>query len=671
MEREKDNGRFSGPASSLNLHPATSFPRRGGAATLHGPHETNYSRRESNQQSRLSSVKQHRAGVSLPSDAVHGSPSVAPDQSLQSDISGHVEELIAPYRNASLDTEMVGIPYTHPSMASTTTREKPLCDAFNLPTNTTSRAAQYGGYGNMVNFPLMSWPAGQQIAPYMGAPLLQGTVPCGTSNGFGSQMHVSFANPQAEGHNAYIPHRHLTSVIPLAHRPALTSGDFDKFRASSGSDSADGAKPVALEPPSSSKALMKPKPPRPQGLASGVTRALGALEVAEISQREAVFSFFILAIQKKLKPRIEYKAHFDSKWVVRLTFAGQTLEPQLSFESKFAAKVHVCREGYCDLQKLPRPDYTPYTHKQGHRHEVTVDGTSYFGVKKFYKTVTEAVHASAHNALYRILVFENEFPLENQRAELATPYQSELLGSAVKAMQEALSNKKSKSTATKSQASSVDYVVLTLLLTRTQTPKKKKPSPKAASTSTKVQKSGGKRKGRSSKISKCIVQVKPCRSLQGVSGKTDAGAGHTAAPKITKGNANLTSLGTKQRFLTAPETSESPSCNLKLTTAMLNDQLRSCNAYSEKVEKICQLMGIQAPEFRITQTPEGFRNGQADAAAYFSADPYLARVGAIGEVKFVRPKEMAKEACAAEVVKFLIKMVEEDEYWAKMHSGRR
>lgn len=74
-------------------------------------------------------------------------------------------------------------------------------------------------------------------------------------------------------------------------------------------------------------------------------------------------------------------------------------------------------------------------------------------------------------------------------------------------------------------------------------------------------------------------------------------------------------------------------------------------------------MGIRAPEYRISQTQEDFRNGQASAAAYFHEEPYLSRVGAIGAVKNFRPKEMAKEACAAEVVAFLTKIVEEDEYW--------
>lgn len=72
-------------------------------------------------------------------------------------------------------------------------------------------------------------------------------------------------------------------------------------------------------------------------------------------------------------------------------------------------------------------------------------------------------------------------------------------------------------------------------------------------------------------------------------------------------------------------------------------------------------MGIHTPELRVTQTLDDFRNDQASAAAYFDGDPYFARVGAIGIVQAVRPKELAKEACAAKTVEFLIKTVEDDE----------
>lgn len=48
-------------------------------------------------------------------------------------------------------------------------------------------------------------------------------------------------------------------------------------------------------------------------------------------------------------------------------------------------------------------------------------------------------------------------------------------------------------------------------------------------------------------------------------------------------------------------------------------------------------------------------------AAYFHNDPFLARVGAIGQfMKVIGQEKTAREVCAKEVVKYLINMVRED-----------
>ncbi|KAL2379680.1 hypothetical protein RJ035_007055 [Blastomyces gilchristii] len=59
---------------------------------------------------------------------------------------------------------------------------------------------------------------------------------------------------------------------------------------------------------------------------------------------------------------------------------------------------------YCQQNKLDRPIYTKYAHEEGFRYEVEVGGVSCFGANKFYKTATEAIHASAHAALYCLLI---------------------------------------------------------------------------------------------------------------------------------------------------------------------------------------------------------------------------------------------------------------------------
>lgn len=53
--------------------------------------------------------------------------------------------------------------------------------------------------------------------------------------------------------------------------------------------------------------------------------------------------------------------------------------------------------------------------------------------------------------------------------------------------------------------------------------------------------------------------------------------------------------------------------------------------------------------------------GEYSAAAYFQGDPFLTRAGAIGFIKGVHQSEMAaRESCAGEVVKYLLRMVNED-----------
>lgn len=41
---------------------------------------------------------------------------------------------------------------------------------------------------------------------------------------------------------------------------------------------------------------------------------------------------------------------------------------------------------------------------------------SFFGIKKFYATVTEAIHGSAHNALYCILTSEGSLEMQGKPA---------------------------------------------------------------------------------------------------------------------------------------------------------------------------------------------------------------------------------------------------------------
>lgn len=84
---------------------------------------------------------------------------------------------------------------------------------------------------------------------------------------------------------------------------------------------------------------------------------------------------------------------------------------------------------YCDLENLPLPKYVGHPHSHGDRYEVKVCGTSFHGLRKFYPSVTEAIHGCAHNALYCILV--SKAPLEAQEELAPKPPQNKLTKGAV------------------------------------------------------------------------------------------------------------------------------------------------------------------------------------------------------------------------------------------------
>ncbi|KAL1958854.1 hypothetical protein VTO42DRAFT_3691 [Malbranchea cinnamomea] len=58
----------------------------------------------------------------------------------------------------------------------------------------------------------------------------------------------------------------------------------------------------------------------------------------------------------------------------------------------------------CFKYKLGKPEYTHYMHGDRLQCEVDVAGSQFFSVGKSYGTVTEAVHATAHNALHCLLL---------------------------------------------------------------------------------------------------------------------------------------------------------------------------------------------------------------------------------------------------------------------------
>lgn len=100
---------------------------------------------------------------------------------------------------------------------------------------------------------------------------------------------------------------------------------------------------------------------------------------------------------------------------------------------------------YCHQHRLENPEYTGYTQGNRFRYEVDVGGLQYFSVEKSYKSVPQAIHASAHYALYCLLLGNIEDGLaftagSSPGGAIAEPSPPFMVHDALKVLSEALNN---------------------------------------------------------------------------------------------------------------------------------------------------------------------------------------------------------------------------------------
>lgn len=70
---------------------------------------------------------------------------------------------------------------------------------------------------------------------------------------------------------------------------------------------------------------------------------------------------------------------------------------------------------------------------------------------------------------------------------------------------------------------------------------------------------------------------------------------------------------------------------------------------------------MQDPEYNLDLHNRGFGAPEHHAAAYFPNDPFLARAGAVGQIRYTHGERLrAGEECAKEVANYLIGIVERD-----------
>ncbi|KAL4784507.1 hypothetical protein BJX76DRAFT_327204 [Aspergillus varians] len=323
-----------------------------------------------------------------------------------------------------------------------------------------------------------------------------------------------------------------------------------------------------------------------------------------------------------------------------MTMYGMTFVRSHIYTSRRVAKVSICREAlkklkaefpnwvvperpkdsispsdwdwvetlheYCVHQGLPDPKYTTYVHHKGYRHEVEVDGGTYFGSLKHYPEELQSKQGAAHVALYDVLVRD-----DNGRVE------SEDLRNLKRSNEALLSVIRRESLHT--------------------------------STKPHVPATGFEDHGESRRVRRRTGKSKPPATV-------------SRASRPTQGNANLQPLE-NCRLAAVESTVVEEQRRWKLTPSEISSQLQDIRTWAAKLEKICDLLMLEKPEIRIERTDGRLikTDGEYTAAAYFKIDPFLARAGAIGQIQtFSGTRDAVHEACAWKVCDYLLGMVRED-----------
>ncbi|KAL3472440.1 hypothetical protein BJX99DRAFT_216024 [Aspergillus californicus] len=288
-------------------------------------------------------------------------------------------------------------------------------------------------------------------------------------------------------------------------------------------------------------------------------------------------------------------------WIIPERPSNSSLNPRWDW-------VEILRD-YCVHQSWLEPRYTEYAHYKGYRHEVQVDGAMYFGPSRYYPDERSSKQGAAHVALYDLIVHGD---CEGNGCQ-GPP--------TLKASNEALLSLVPRDPLHRQTRSRVPTVPQKRTLDdQDDFNVKKRP-----------------RSSRSSAVSSGVSM------------------------SISR-NANLQPLeNSRITAIVAPVIEEKR--RWRVTPSEISRQLQSIKAWIAKLQKICELLSLERPEYHIERADGRLidTEGEYTAAVYFKNDPFLARAGAIGRVQaFSGTRDAVHEACAREASAYLIKMVEED-----------
>ncbi|RAH71202.1 uncharacterized protein BO66DRAFT_437624 [Aspergillus aculeatinus CBS 121060] len=139
--------------------------------------------------------------------------------------------------------------------------------------------------------------------------------------------------------------------------------------------------------------------------------------------------------------------------------------------------------------------------------------------------------------------------------------------------------------------------------------------------------------------------------------------GNRKRPKSVPRNSNMLPLQ-HSRLASIEVPAEKEEKRWAVTPCQIQRQIHDLASSTERLQKVCDLLRLEYPEIRVDRQDGRLidTRGEYTAGAYFKTDPFLRRAGAVGPVTGLQDsRSLAEQACAEEVIKYLIRMVEEDE----------
>ncbi|RAK77143.1 uncharacterized protein BO72DRAFT_527908 [Aspergillus fijiensis CBS 313.89] len=367
-----------------------------------------------------------------------------------------------------------------------------------------------------------------------------------------------------------------------------------------------------------------------------------------------LFCFGVLTTQALLLPRFQFNFSKSRRWGVKLTMYGHTIIKSTVYDTQKEAKSDVCRAAlnklqldfpdwilpddfdniessahltsfpaeFCTHNGFELPRYTRIMHGNEIYHKVQVHRTTYTGRTGTYAEEELSRRSCALLALRHLYIDGSEtnsnlsgtLTLEGMDARLLAlvprdPVQARtyIWGNSNHAK---ASRKKTKR----------ERIV--------QFQKKKRP-----------------------------IEHKPSA---GFPNEVD---GNRKRPKSVPRNSNMLPLQ-HSRLASIEVPAEKEEKRWAVMPCQIQRQIHDLASSTERLQKVCDLLRLEYPEIRVDRQDGRLvdTRGEYTAGAYFKTDPFLRRAGAVGPVTGLQDsRSLAEQACAEEVIKYLIRMVEEDE----------